>query len=371
MSTLTLPEPVDTHARRLLDTLPSSPGGAELWRALGAENLLSRVYRDHDPRHGIDPAALGALLSELDRRCSLGSTLAVTVPLATCLPLMASSTGLASSVLEAALGGRCVVALAATDESAGCDLASLGTEITFDDDGLYLHGTKRWITNATTCDAALVLARHRPGPHFTNFTWVLVPTDAPGVSAEPADTQLFEGSGTGHLTFDRVRVGHDHVVGGKGRGMSAFAAHIATERLAGALWAVALCERTLRDTARHLRERRRGDGTLWQHEGIRQRYASALLRARQHRALTENLTQAVAARRDSAAAATLKASAALTVEEVLDVCAHLEGAHGFRTGGPQALRAQAALFGIGGGTTEVVLSIMADAAPETLAEPGS
>jgi citronellyl-CoA dehydrogenase len=254
------------------------------------------------------------------------------------------------------------VALAATDEDSGCDLAALGTRLSFDGDHVRLDGTKRWITNATTCGAALVLARHRPGPHFTNFTWVLVPADAPGVGVAPAETELFDGSGTGHLTFDGVRLTRDHVVGGTGRGLSAFAAHIATERLAGALWAVALCERVLRDTARHLGRRRHGDGVLWEREGIRRRWAGALLRSRQHRALTESLTEAVAARRDTAAAALLKASAAETVEHVLDVCAHLQGAHGFRTGGPQQLRAQGALFGIGGGTTEVVLGIVAETA---------
>lgn len=369
MSTLALQEEPTASPARILGSLPADAGGAALWHTLGTGGLLAGVYRSGDPRRGIDPVPLRTLLTELDRHCSLGSTLAVTVPLATCLPLLASGTGPAAATLTETLGGTSLVALAATDETAGCDLASLRTEITFDGDGLELNGTKRWIANATTCDAALVLARHRPGPHFTNFTWVLVPTATPGVSAEPADTHLFDGSGTGHLTFDRVRLSRDHVVGGTGRGMSAFAAHIATERLIGALWAVALCERTLRETARYLRERRQGDGTLWQRESIRQRYADALLRSRQHRALTESLTDLVASRRDTAAAAMLKASAATTVEHVLDVCAHLQGAHGFRTGGPQSLRAQAALFGIGGGTTEVVLSIVADAADETLREP--
>lgn len=357
-----------TSADQLLASLSADVDGARLWHALGAGNLLAKVYRDRDPGHGVDPAALSSLLTGLDRYCSLGSTLAVTVPLATCLPILASGTGPAAQVLAEALRGTAVVALAATDDTAGCDLSSLNTEITFDEDGLRLNGTKRWITNATTCDAALVLARHRPGSHFTSFTWVLVPTTTPGVGVAPADTQLFEGSGTGELTFDQVRLSRDHVVGGTGRGMSSFATHIATERLVGALWAVALCERTLRDTLRHLRERRHGDGTLWQREGVRQRYAEAVLCARRHQALTESLTDAVAARRDTAGAAMLKASAATTVEHVLDVCAHLQGAHGFRTGGPQALRAQAALFGIGGGTTEVVLSIVADAAAEELRE---
>ncbi|MDT0390849.1 acyl-CoA dehydrogenase [Streptomyces sp. DSM 41921] len=347
-----------------LAALPADASGADLWRALGAQNRLAGVYRGNDPRRGVDAAALGALLTDVDLRFGVGSTLAVTVPLATCLPLLAQGTGPAARTLADSLDGGTVVALAATDEDSGCDLAALDTRVCLDGDHLRLDGTKRWITNATTCGAALVLARHRPGPHFTNFTWVLVPADAPGVRVEPAGTELFDGSGTGHLTFEDVRLTRDHVVGGTGRGLSGFAAHIATERLAGALWAVALCERVLRDTARYLGRRRHGGGVLWDREAVRQRWAGALLRSRQHRALTESLTEAVAARRDTSAAALLKASAAETVEHVLDVCAHLQGAHGFRTGGPQHLRAQAALFGIGGGTTEVVLDIVAETAPQ-------
>ncbi|MEY7975994.1 acyl-CoA dehydrogenase family protein [Streptomyces pilosus] len=367
MSVSAVREPV-TGAGSRLGALPAEASGADLWRVLGAENRLAGVYRGNDPRRGVDTAALSALLTDLDRRFGVGSTLAVTVPLATCLPLLAVGTGPAARTLTDSLDGRTVVALAATDENSGCDLAGLDTSVSFDGEHLRLDGTKRWITNATTCGAVLVLARHRPGPHFTNFTWVLVPADAPGVRAEPAGTELFDGSGTGHLTFDGVRLTRDHVVGGTGRGLTAFAAHIATERLAGALWAGALCERVLRDTARHLGRRGHGDGVLWEKEGIRQRWAGALLRSRQHRALTESLAEAVAARRDTSAAALLKASAGETVAHVLDVCAHLQGAHGFRTGGPQQLRAQGALFGIGGGTTEVVLGIVAETAPESGAE---
>ncbi|WBB78725.1 acyl-CoA dehydrogenase [Micromonospora sp. WMMD882] len=359
---------VTRDAYPMLDDLASDATGPDVWRTLGAAGRLARVYRDGDPRRGVDPAGLGALLTAVDRRCPLGTTLAVCVPLATCLPLLAGGDGPAARTLAAALRGDAVVALAATDDGAGCDLTSLTTEVTLRDDHVEVSGVKRWITNATACDAVLVLARHRPGPHFTNFTWVLVPADAPGVRAEPADTDLFDGAGAGHLFFDRVRLGREHVVGGVGRGLSGFAAHIAVERLAGALWAVGLCRRVLTETWRHLQDRRYGDGTLWHLEGIRQRYAAALLRARQHQALTESLADAVATRRDATAAAMLKASAAGTVERVLDECAHLQGAYGFRSDGPQRLRAQAALFGIGGGTTEVVLSVVAGATADVLAD---
>jgi citronellyl-CoA dehydrogenase len=60
----------------------------------------------------------------------------------------------------------------------------------------------------------------------------------------------------------------------------------------------------------------------------------------------------------------------LTVAHVRGECAHMPGAHGFATGGAQELRAQAALFGLGGGTTEVVLSVLGDSADAVLAELG-
>ena len=53
---------------------------------------------------------------------------------------------------------------------------------------------------------------------------------------------------------------------------------------------------------------------------------------------------------------------------MLTDCAQLHGAEGFTTAGAQWTRAQAALWGIGGGTTEIVLGTVAGAADGLLAE---
>jgi hypothetical protein len=45
---------------------------------------------------------------------------------------------------------------------------------------------------------------------------------------------------------------------------------------------------------------------------------------------------------------------------VLDQCASLEGANGYLPGHTQDLRAEAAIFGIGGGTTDLMLDAIAD-----------
>ena len=352
-------------------TTPPGPppgGGREAWAALGASGALRSAYRGGDPALGVDPTGLGRLLSEVDATADVGTTLSLCVQLATAVPLLATGSGPAETALAGALAGTSVTALAATDTTAGSDLTALGTEVRIGEDELVLRGGKRWITNATQADQLLVLARHRPGRHFTNFTWVLVPASATGVTARPANTELFAGAGVGHLTFEDVRLPRAHLVGRPGRGMAAFARQIAVERLAGALWAVALCRRVLGDTKAGLEDPARAEEPLWRNESVRQRFATSVVAVRQLDALCRELGDRVASRYDTAAAALLKAAAGMTAERVLADCAQLQGADGFAAGGAQWLRAKAAVFGIGGGATEVVPSAVADSAGALLAE---
>ncbi|MGW0416564.1 acyl-CoA dehydrogenase, partial [Streptomyces collinus] len=297
------------------------------------------------------------------------ATLSASVQLATALPVLATGTGpVVERTLRRTLTGRATVALAATDTTAGTDLTALRTEAVLDDDSVRVTGRKEWIANTTTAEAFLVLARHRPGRHFTSFSWVLVPADAPGVTVRPAPSALYASSGAGHVTFDAVRLGRDHLVGRVGMGLPLFARHIAVERLAGALWGVALCRRVLATTRRRLADRAHGDATLWDLPHIRQRFAACLVRVQELKALADRFGPRVALRHDSRAAATLKAAAGTTVPYVLGECAQLWGAAGFADGGIQEIRAQAALFGIGGGATEVVLGTVAEGADQILAE---
>lgn len=200
---------------------PTDPGA--VWRALGAAGIVEALYPD-----GVqpDPRRLSALLTELDARCPLGVTLSVCVQVATVLPLLAGATGPAERARRGMLRGETVVALAVTDSAgSGSDLLDAATRVKLGDDGAVLDGGKDWITNATSCDAALVLARHREARHFTSFCWVLVPADAPGVTVGSAG-RAFAGSGVGHLCFAGVALGPDAVLGRPGRALAGFARQV-------------------------------------------------------------------------------------------------------------------------------------------------
>ncbi|MFF8873288.1 acyl-CoA dehydrogenase family protein [Streptomyces massasporeus] len=350
---------------------PASATGAEVWAALGRAGRLARAYRGGDVRDGVDPDGLADLLAAIDARWSVPATLSASVQLATALPVLATGGGaVVERCLHRTLNGRATLALAATDTTAGTDLTALRTEVTVEENAVTVTGRKEWITNTTTAESFLVLARHRPGRHFAHFTWILVPADTPGVMVRPAPSGLYAGAGTGHVSFDGVRLDLGHVVGRVGLGLPLFARHIAVERLAGALWGVALCRRVLADTRHRLTHRAHGEGTLWSLGHVRQRFAACLVRVQELRALADRWAPEVAQRHDLPAAAALKAAAGATVPYVLAECAQLWGAAGFADGGIQEIRAQAALFGIGGGATEVVLDTVADSAERLLDDLG-
>lgn len=333
---------------------PPPASGRALWRDLGASGAIAALY----PKSGApaDPARLRRIVDDLDARYPLGTVLSVCPQLAVALPVLASGgTPALRAAWHAALDGRAVTAVAATDAgAAGSDLTAMTTSARIGDREVVVNGGKRWITAAACADQALVLARHRDGVHFTSFTWVLVPMSARGVSVRPAGTALYPGAALGHITFDGVRVPRDHVVGRVGYGMASFARHIATERFLSGAWANALCRRVIADTRALLQA-----GDRWRNEAVRQRLAAchvdqcaldALVWATEH-----DLTVSTAM--------VLKAAAARTLDQVLACCAQLHGADGFADDGPQLLRAAAGMFGVAGGPTEMLLGLIADDLP--------
>lgn len=361
----------------VLDGVPGDAPLRAVWAALGASGALAGLYRRQDTRLLLIPDRLRDLLTTLDQRGRNGVTLGACVQLATAIPLLAEGASTpASTALATAVAGTSVTALAATDAGAtgaeaGGDLAGLSTEVEIGPAGLILTGRKRWITNATDCDQILVLARHRPGRHFTNFAWVLVPGDAAGVRISPAGTRLFDGAALGDIEFAGVRLPRCHLVGQPGRGLTLFARHITRERLAGAVWAAALCRRVLTGLHASLGRRYSAGQPLWSLGPVRHRLAAAIVEVRMLDGLIRELEQRIADGYDPAAAALLKTAAAQVATRVLDQCASLEGADGYLRGHAQDLRAEAAVFGIGGGTTDLMLDTIADHADVLLARDRS
>jgi len=81
-----------------------------------------------------------------------------------------------------------------------------------------IEGTKQFITNATEAGLFVAFARTAPATETsTGIAVFLVPADTPGVEVGVKDAKMGqEGSRTAEVSFDKVRVDGDALVGGDG-----------------------------------------------------------------------------------------------------------------------------------------------------------
>jgi len=108
-----------------------------------------------------------------------------------------------------------------TEETAGCD--SRGTKSTArrEGDKWILNGSKIFITNAATAmtlgSTVQVVSGEKDGkPEFTTF---LMENDTPGFSQEPMNGKMmWRASNTGRLTFNKVELSDENMLGTPGQG---------------------------------------------------------------------------------------------------------------------------------------------------------
>lgn len=116
--------------------------------------------------------------------------------------------------------GEILACFGLTEPDTGSDAASLRTTATREGDDWIISGSKMFITNASWAHVCLVFAR-TGGPGPKGVSAFLVPTDSPGFGRREIKGKLgLRGQATCELTFDRVRVSADALLGEEGQGFS-------------------------------------------------------------------------------------------------------------------------------------------------------
>ncbi|MEI7892678.1 MAG: acyl-CoA dehydrogenase family protein [Myxococcales bacterium] len=116
--------------------------------------------------------------------------------------------------------GDTLAAFALTESAAGSDVAGIRTRAEPTADGFRITGSKIWITNAAVADLFVVFARTSPPneeakPKITAF----LVERGPGVVSGPNLDKLgIRGASTAKVSFDRVLVPRENVLGEEGRG---------------------------------------------------------------------------------------------------------------------------------------------------------
>ncbi len=114
--------------------------------------------------------------------------------------------------------GDLLFAYGLSEPDVGGDLAAVRTTAQRSEDGkrLILNGTKRWCTGADFADHIYCLVRSGPEEdRHRNLSFVLVPTDTPGLQLQAIDHVNLRYTLSSDVSFDNVELPIESIVGGE------------------------------------------------------------------------------------------------------------------------------------------------------------
>lgn len=119
-------------------------------------------------------------------------------------------------LLPGLCAGEILFSYGLSEPDAGADLASVQTRAVRQGDKVVINGFKRWCSGAGFSDYIYLLVRTgEPANRHKNLSFILVPTDLPGITIQSIGTIGVHGIPTNDVIFEDVTVPLDNVIGGE------------------------------------------------------------------------------------------------------------------------------------------------------------
>jgi citronellyl-CoA dehydrogenase len=336
----------------------------ELFKALGTAGLLGLEYGPAYGGQGADHSYTVVLGEELGRMGCAGVAMAIAVQNDMATPSLHShgSEELKQRYLAPAMRGELVAAIAVTEPDAGSDVAGLRTRAERDGDDWVINGSKLYITNGTQADWLCLLARTSGEGGYRGMSQIVFPTSTPGFAVSRKLRKLGnKSSDTAELSFTDARVPVRNTIGEIGRGFQQQMAQFQNERMIAAYMAVGGMERALSLTAAYLRDRQTFGAPLLSRQYVQFRLAELAADLDTLKHYNYACAEAYLAGQDTTRFATIaKLKAGRLHREIADTCLQFHGGFGYmEESWVSRYFRDSRLMSIGGGSDEVMLSILA------------
>jgi len=191
--------------------------------------------------------------------------------------------------LPAMARGEWLGAFALSEPEAGSDAAAMTTQAVRDGDGWVLSGTKAWVTSGNQAGVILAMARtDRPGERrgARGISAFIITPDLDGFHVGKKEDKLgLRASPTVQLSFDRMRVPSDQLLGQEGKGFIYAMQSLDHGRLGVAAQAVGIARAALEYSVAYAAERRQFGHPIKEFEAIQFKLANMATRITAARAL--------------------------------------------------------------------------------------
>ncbi|MBO4205969.1 acyl-CoA dehydrogenase family protein [Micromonospora echinofusca] len=223
---------------------------------LGELGFLGLTIAEEHGGSGGDHLAYCLVLEELGRGDSaVRGIVSVSLGLVAKAIAAHGTPGQRAQWLPRLCAGTALGCFALTEPDSGSDAAALTTRAVPDGTDWLITGSKMFITNGTTADLALLLAR-TGGPGHRGITAFLVPTDSPGLIRREIHGKLgLRGQATAELVLDGVRVPDSARLGEPGAGFRLALDTLAKGRMSVAAGCVGIAQGCLDAAVGHARQR--------------------------------------------------------------------------------------------------------------------
>ena len=171
--------------------------------------------------------------------------------------------------LPAMVRGETICCIAQTEPGTGSDVAGVQSTATPTADGWVLSGTKRFITEATICDLAVVVATTDRTRGREGIALFLVEHGTPGFSRGAKESLLgVHGLGTGELVFDACRVPASALLAPPGAGFKRAMISLDAGRIGIGAQALGIAQAAMEAAIRYAKDRPAFGQPIAQFQGV-------------------------------------------------------------------------------------------------------
>lgn len=157
--------------------------------------------------------------------------------------------------------GEILFAYGLSEPDVGADLASVKTKVVRQGDSIVINGYKRWCSGAGFADYIyLLVCSGDPQDRYNNLSFILVPTNSPGITIQSIDTIGVHGIPTNDVILEDVTLPFENVIGGEAfwnKGWSLLAGPtLEAEKLEVPAMAVGIAEAAVAEAWQYSQERK-------------------------------------------------------------------------------------------------------------------
>jgi len=255
--------------------------------------------------------------------------------------------------------GELVSGMAMTEPGAGSDAVGMSTRAVREGDHYVINGTKMFITNGPIGDVFLVYARTGEGRQ--DLTTFIVESGFPGFTVSKKLSKMgMRSSPTGELVFRNCRVPVQNRVGEEGSTVKHMMKNLDIERVGLAAMSLGIARACLDHSLKYSQERSQFGESIVNFQSVSDKIANMYIGYRAARALVYEAAHVVdEGRRANQEAAAAKVFASEMATQVALDAIQVLGGYGYIREFPvERLMRDAKLLEIGGGTSEILRSII-------------